>query len=305
MFCKFVSEFINTLIMFDFKDSELVLNSDGSVYHLKLFPEQIANDIILVGDPGRVATVSSMFDNIEHIVSNREIITHTGIYKGKRMTVMSTGMGTDNIDICINELHVLAQFDLRKKRPFDVPRKLNLIRIGTSGALQADTPVDSIVASKHVIGVDNLLQFYDGDKRKLNQDLANQFTEHTNWPIETGKPYAANCSNKLLNELASEFKHGITLTAPGFYGPQFRNLFIPPIKPELQDKIINFSYNSHNIVNFEMETSALYGLGSLLGHNTLTICLIIANRSIGQFSKNYKTQMQLLIENILQKLSAL
>jgi len=291
--------------MLDFKDSELVLNSDGSVYHLKLFPDQIADDILLVGDPGRVSVISDMFDSIEHTISNREIITHTGFFNGKRITAMSTGMGPDNIDICINELHVLANFDLRRKQVFDTPRKFNLIRIGTSGALQTDIAVDSVIASKYAIGIDNLLPFYGGDKSVLNQELAEQFIDFTQWPAEIGKPYAATGSEMLLKEIAPDYKQGITLTAPGFYGPQFRHLFIPPLRPDLQKTISNFSYNSYRITNFEMETSALYGLGSMLGHNTLTLCLIIANRSIGQFSKNYKSHMAVLIENVLQKLSVI
>jgi len=286
-----------------FKDSELVLNPDKSVYHLKLHAEQISDDIIVVGDPGRVSLISGMFDSVETKVENREIITHTGIYNGKRITAMSTGMGPDNIDICLNELHVLATWDIQKGKMLDQPRKLNIVRIGTSGALQADIPVESTVASVSAIGIDSVLNFYVGNMELINDPLASAFTAFTQWPEILSTPYSAQGSKILLEKIAKNYIQGITLTSPGFYGPQFRSLFIPPAFPELQDKVVEFRHNNMHIANFEMETSALYGLGKLMGHEMLTVCLIIANRAAGAFSKDYKPKMKKLIEEVLNNLS--
>lgn len=285
-----------------FQSSELVLKPDLSIYHLGLHSYQLADDIIVVGDPGRVSLISSMFDKIDYKVENREIITHTGEFKGKPITVMSTGMGPDNIDICLNEIHVLATWDIENSKMLDKPRKLNIVRIGTSGGLQPDIPIESVIASQLVIGIDGLLNFYSDDKSLLNSFLSESFREHTQWPIELGKPYAANASDFLLSKIASDYKKGITLTAPGFYGPQFRALFIPVKYPELQQKINDFKFDSLKITNLEMETSALYGLGSLMGHEMLTVCLIIANRANGQFSKDYKPAMKKLVEEVLYNL---
>ena len=289
--------------MTTFKDSELVLNPDKSIYHLKLHSHQIADNLIVVGDPGRVSMISSMFDSIEEQVSNREIVTHTGVFNGKRVTAMSTGMGPDNIDICLNELHVLATWDIQKKQPLKIPRKLNIVRIGTSGALQKDIPVESVVASVAAIGIDSVLNFYKGNLEMTGHPLAVEFTEFTQWPEILSTPYAAFGSEKLLKNIAKNYEQGITLTSPGFYGPQFRSLFIPPAFPELQNKIVDFRHNNLRIANFEMETSALYGLGQLMGHQMLTVCLIIANRAAGQFAKDYKPKMKQLIGEVLYSLT--
>jgi uridine phosphorylase len=288
--------------MKNFQDSELVLNPDKSVYHLKLHAQQLADDIIVVGDPGRVPLISSMFDIIDEKVENREIVTHTGWYSGKRITAMSTGMGPDNIDICLNEIHVLATWDIAAKKLLEKPRKLNIVRIGTSGALQKEIPVESVVASVAAIGIDSVLNFYEGNMKLINHPLASEFNDFTSWPSVLSSPYAAFCSEKLLEKIGRNYHQGITLTAPGFYGPQFRSLFIPPAFPELQEKIIRFRYEGLSIANFEMETSALYGLGKLMGHQMLTVCLIIANRAAGAFSKDYKPKMKTLIEEVLHHL---
>jgi len=289
--------------MKSFEASELVLKPDKSVYHIGLHSYQMADDIIVVGDPGRVAMISQMFEKIEHKVENREIITHTGFFNGKPITVMSTGMGPDNIDICLNEIHVLATWDIENSKMLENPRKLNIVRIGTSGGLQTDIPIETVIASEMVIGIDGLLNFYGGDKSLLNNSLSDSFSEHTKWPIELGKPYAANASKFLLSKIASDYRKGITMTAPGFYGPQFRALFVPVKYPELQEKINSFEFENLKITNLEMETSALYGLGSMMGHEMLTVCLIIANRASGQFSKDYKPAMKKLVEEVLFNLS--
>jgi len=282
-----------------FKSSELVLNSDGSVYHLKLHTNQVADNIIVVGDPNRVSKVSSFFDNIELKVENREIHTHTGQYKGKRITVLSTGMGPDNIDIVMNELHILAAYDIENKRLLEHPAQYNIIRLGTSGAYQKDIPIGSFIASEYAIGIDGVLNFYGGDKSGFENSLADSFSVFTNWPNILAKPYACKCSEMLMNKIAKDLNRGITLTAPGFYGPQFRNLFIPPIDLSLETKIIDFSYNNLKVTNLEMESSALYGFGKLMNHNMLTVCLIIANRINGDFLKDYKPKINELIEIVL------
>jgi uridine phosphorylase len=287
-----------------FEASELVLNPDKSVYHLKLHAHQLADHIVVVGDPGRVPAISALFSKVDETIQNREIVTHTGWFNGKRVTAMSTGMGPDNIDICMNELHVLATWDIEKEQLLENPRKLNIVRIGTSGAIQADIPVESCVASVAAIGIDSVLNFYKGHEMLINDLLAVEFTQFTQWPETLSTPYAAPCSAKLLKQVGKDYIQGITLTSPGFYGPQFRNLFIPPAFPELQDKIVRFRYKDQPVTNFEMETSALYGLGKLMGHEMLTVCLIIANRAAGQFAKDYKQKMKQLIENILMNLTA-
>ncbi len=290
-------------IMKGFKDSELVLNPDGSVYHLKLYADQLADDIIVVGDPGRVPIISEMFDTIEVQVLNREIVTHTGWFNGKRITAMSTGMGPDNIDICLNEINVLSKWDIQEKKFLENPRALNIVRIGTSGALQKNIPIESCVVSASAIGIDSVLNFYEGNIELTSDPLAAQFTEFTEWPKILSTPYAAHGSNVLLEKVGKGFDKGITLTSPGFYGPQFRSVFIPPAFPHLQQKIVDFRFKGMHIANFEMETSALYGLGQLMGHEMLTVCLIIANRAAGEFSKNYKPHMKTLIETVLQHLT--
>ncbi len=285
------------------KDSELVLNRDGSVYHLKLHSEQLADNIILVGDPGRVSVVSSFFSKTDEKVQNREIITHTGWFNRKRMTVMSTGMGPDNIDICLNELNILARWDVSAKKKLSKPRKLNIIRLGTSGALQPDIDVNSYVASVAAIGIDNVINFYKGYEKFLFHPIAEQFVKHTKWPETISLPYSAVCSEKLLKKAGKSCIQAITLTSPGFYGPQFRDIFIPPAFPKLIEKITSFRYNNTYIANFEMETSALYGLSCAMGHNALTICLIIANRLTGKFAKDYKQKIKTLIEKTLYNIS--
>lgn len=286
-------------------DSQLVLNKDGSVYHLHLFPEQIADTIILVGDPNRVKMVSAFFDKIDVQVTNREIITHTGTYKGFPISVLSTGMGTDNIDIVLNELDALANIDLKKREQKGTHRKLQLIRLGTSGALQKDIAVgDSFIAGSYALGIDGLLYFYQGSEQHIAHDATNAFIAHMQWSKKLPCPYMVKGSDELLKKLAFDYQQGITATAPGFYAPQGRALRLKMAYPEMNKRIETFRYNEHKITNFEMESSALYGLSSMLGHEALTISVIIANRVSEEFVSDYRPYMEKLILQTLDRLSA-
>ncbi|MEG2667048.1 MAG: nucleoside phosphorylase, partial [Bacteroidales bacterium] len=259
-----------------------------SIYHLHLQPEQLAPNIILVGDPGRVPTVSRYFDRIDYKVQNRELFTHTGMLNGKRITVLSTGMGTDNIDIVINELDALVNIDLKRREPKDEHTSLNLVRIGTSGSLQSDYEVNRFCAGLYGLGLDGLLNYYQIDPTLLEKDMMQAFMKHMNFPACFAKPYIVKCSSDLMNKLAFDMLQGITATAPGFFAPQGRELRLPLVFPEQNDRMAGFSYENHRVSNLEMETSALYGLGRGLGHNTLTICVLVANRVNKNFSEDYK-----------------
>lgn len=284
------------------KESELVLNADGSLYHLRLHPGQLAPNILLVGDPGRADLVASFFDSIDIKAQNREIVTRTGTYHGKPISVVSTGMGTDNIDIVINEIDALFNMDLVARKPLEKHSSINLVRIGTSGGLQADVLPGSYLASSHGIGIDGMLHFYENIETIMDADITTAFIEQTQWPSTLPSPYAVPGDKALLDQLASDFKKGITLTAPGFYGPQGRVLRIGIAHPHLNESFERFSFNGMTISNFEMETSALYGLSKHLGHAACTICLIIANRVNGQFLADYKPAMNKLIHHVLDKL---
>ena len=283
--------------------SELVLNKDNSIYHLNLHPHQIAKDIIVVGDPGRVATISAYFDEIDYKVSNREITTHTGSLNGKKLSVLSTGMGTDNLDIVINELDALVNIDLENRSIKDKKTTLNIIRLGTSGALQKDIPVDSFVISEYGLGLDGLMNYYQFKQTPEEIDLLNQFYSQTNYLKEFAQPYFVKGSSELFNKLKKDCISGITATACCFYDQQGRVLRIPLKETQLNEKLRDFSYNNYRITNFEMETSALYGLSRTLGHNACTICAIIANRFSCEMSSNYKLAVKELIESTLQKLT--
>lgn len=285
-------------------DSQLVLHGDGSVYHLRLFPEQIADTVILVGDPNRVAKISSLFDVVEHQVTNRELVTHTGIYKGKRITALSTGMGTDNIDIVLNELDALANIDLKQRTIKEKHTRLKLIRLGTSGALQPDIPVrESFLAAKYALGLDGLLHFYADGSKHMHHEMTNAFVQHMKWNPLLPSPYVVGSSENLMEQLAFDYRKGITATSPGFYGPQGRVLRLPLSDEGMNKKIESFTFEGQNITNFEMESSALYGLSLMLGHDALTICLVIANRVTEKFSSNYHPFMEKLIQNTLDRLA--
>jgi len=284
------------------QSSELILNPDGSVYHLNLKPEHIANDIIFVGDQNRVEKITQFFDSIEFSMQKREFKTQTGIYKGKRITVISTGIGPDNIDIVINELDALVNIDLKTRQPKEELTSLNIIRIGTSGSLQKDIPVDSFVMSTFGLGLDNMLRSYLIDKIS-SYAIEEAFINHTNWDIRKGKPYVIKCSEKLEKLIESDkiFK-GITATAGGFYGPQGRILRLDIQDPELNDKMDSFNFDDNKITNLEMETAAIYGLSALLGHNALSLNAIIANRASGTFSEDPYKAVDELITYTLNKI---
>ena len=283
--------------------SELILNPDGSVYHLNLKPEQIAHDIIFVGDQNRVEKISSQFDTIEFSFQKREFKTHTGTLNGKRISVISTGIGPDNIDIVMNELDALVNIDLITRQPKTTLTSLNIVRIGTSGSLQADIPVDSFVMSKYGLGLDNMLRSYLVDEIS-NTNMEEAFINHTHWDSRKGRPYVISCSEKLEQLIESDKIHkGITATAGGFYGPQGRVLRLEIQDKNLNSKMDNFKFEGNRITNLEMETAAIYGLSKLLGHNALSLNAIIANRATGTFSEDPYKAVDELIKYTLEKLT--
>jgi uridine phosphorylase len=281
--------------------SELILNPDGSVYHLNLKPEHIAHDIIFVGDQNRVEKISSQFDTIEFSFQKREFKTHTGTFNEKRISVIS--IGPDNIDIVMNELDALVNIDLITRQPKTTLTSLNIIRVGTSGSLQADIPVDSFVMSKYGLGLDNMLRSYLVDEIS-NSNMEEAFINHTHWDIRKGRPYVISCSEKLEQLIESDKIHkGITATAGGFYGPQGRVLRLEIQDKNLNSKMDNFKFEGNRITNFEMETAAIYGLSKLLGHNALSLNAIIANRATGTFSEDPYKAVDELIKYTLEKLT--
>lgn len=282
--------------------SELVLNSDGDLYHIKLSPEKLAQDVILVGDPKRVEIVSGFFDRIEYKVHNREIHTHTGYYKGKRITVMSTGMGTDNIDIVLTELDACINIDLKNKTLKKEKKILNIIRIGTSGSMQADILCGGYVASEYALGLDGMIYFYRSNPGVLIHEAKDRFIEFMDWDKTLPYPYMVKASENILNKIAFDMTRGITATAPGFYAPQGREIRIPLSFPEINNKISQFTYDNLKVTNYEMESSALYAMGKNLGHNILTVCLIIANRKRGDILSDYNSKMKDLVKLILERI---
>ncbi|MCA1752784.1 MAG: nucleoside phosphorylase [Cryomorphaceae bacterium] len=284
--------------------SELVLRPDGSIYHLGLRPDQIADTILIAGDPGRVEKIAGHFDAIEHRVMNREFVTITGRIGGRGITAMSTGIGVDNIDIVLNELDALRNIDLEQRTPFAERRPLRIIRIGTSGALNKDIETGSFVHSDYSVGLDGVMHFYDAAFEDDEQALAKAYIAHTGWSIEGLLPYAVRSDRDLGSLFGKGFHRGITATACGFYGPQGRVLRIPAAMPELNDRMSTFSFRGLPMANYEMESSALFALGSLLGHSCTTVCLIIANRLQNAFLADYKPRMAELIEAVIEKVVA-
>lgn len=280
-------------------ESELIINNRGAIYHLDVRPEELANTIILVGDPDRVAVVSKHFDRIEFKLQHREFITHTGYIGNKRISCVSTGIGPDNIDIAMNELDALANIDFNTRLIKPSLTSLNIFRFGTSGSLQAEIPVDSFVAGTHGLGFDNVMHFYTQKNSDSEQAIIDAFKKHTQ--LETGNviPYVYEGSNILLQHFEKEYHTGITVTCPGFYGPQGRILRLGVAYPGLIDKLTTFNHNQHRISNFEMESSAIYGLGKSLGHNCLSLNAIVANRIVKQFSKDGGKAVEELIEKSL------
>ena len=281
-------------------ESELIINDRGAIYHLDLRPEEIADTVITVGDPDRVQEVSKHFDTIEVKRQHREFISHTGRVGNKRLTVLSSGIGPDNIDIVINELDALVNIDFETREIKKKLKSINIIRIGTSGSLQADIPVDSFVASTHGLGVDNLLNFYRLEQNDEEQQLIQSFITHTQVHGQIGNPYISSGAASLIKHFVKDFHQGITVTCPGFYGPQGRIFRLGVKNPNFVNRLTDFRFGQHRITNFEMETSAIYGLGRLLGHNCLAVNAIVANRVAKEFSKDGKATVEKLIQKFIQ-----
>lgn len=282
--------------------SELIITPKGSIYHLDLLPNQIAKNIIVVGDQYRVEKISKHFDKVDHKVSKREFVTHTGWYKGKHISALSTGIGCDNIDIVLNELDALVNIDFETRLPKETHTKLNIVRLGTSGALQENIPVDAFVISTFGLGFDGLAGFYECEYEPIEIKLKEAFLSQINWPEDGNPPYFAKASDTLFNQLKEGMHQGITATANGFYGPQGRSLRLAAKVPDLNEQLNQFKMEEHIITNFEMETSALYSLSALLGHEAVTVCAIIANRFAKTYSEDYNIPVEKLIKTVLDRL---
>ena len=286
-----------------FPESELIINGDGSIFHLHLKPEYLADKVILVGDPDRVTLVATHFDSIEHEVQSREFHTITGTYKGKRITVQSHGIGCDNIDIVMNELDALANINLETRTENPEHRTLTLVRIGTCGGLQPETPIGTFVASVKSIGFDGLLNFYDARNEVCDLSMEKAFIEHMQWNPVKGAPYVSTACPELIERIAADDMYrGITISCGGFYGPQGRQLRMNIEDPNQNEKVEAFRYNNLKIANFEMESSALAGLASILGHKAMTCCMVIANRRAHKVNSNYKNNIDGLITRVLDRI---
>lgn len=286
-----------------FEESELILNQDGSVFHLHIKPEQLAHKVILVGDPGRVSLVASHFTDIEMEVQSREFHSITGKYQGKRITVASTGIGCDNIDIVVNELDALVNIDFATRTEKAEKTSLEIVRIGTCGGLQEYTPVGTFIVSEKSIGFDGLLNFYAGRNEVCDLALEDAFTKHMHWNPQLCAPYVIEADEELTNRIGGDdMVHGITIACGGFYGPQGRQLRIPLADPDQNAKVESFEYEGMHITNFEMESSALAGLSKLLGHKATTCCMVIANRLIKEANTGYKSTIDNLIKEVLERI---
>ena len=277
------------------QESELIINERGAIYHLDILPDELATTVITVGDPNRVQHVSKHFDIVEYKNQHREFVSCTGFIGKKRLTVLSTGIGTDNIDIVMNELDALINIDFNSRTVKPQLQSLNIIRIGTCGSLQKEIPVDSFIASTHGIGVDNLLNYYVHENNEEEKNILQHFINYTQLTNTIAQPYIAAASASLLKNFVSGFNHGLTITAPGFYGPQGRVLRLGLSFPNLVDTFTGFQYGNYNIANFEMETSAIYGLGKLLKHHCLSLNAVVANRIDKTFSKDSASAIDKLI----------
>ena len=286
-----------------FAESELIINGDGSIFHLHVKPEQLADKVILVGDPGRVSLVASHFDSQECDIESREFHTITGTYRGKRISVVSTGIGCDNIDIVLNELDALANIDFTTRTEKEQLRKLTLVRIGTCGGLQEYTPVGTFIASEKSIGFDGLLNFYSGRNDVCDLPFEEAFKQHMQWNPQLCAPYVIDADKETLEGIAGdEMVRGVTIACGGFFGPQGRELRIPLADPKQNEKVESFEYNGHRITNFEMESSALAGLARLMGHKAVTCCMVIANRRAKNVNANYKNSIDELIKLVLERI---
>lgn len=286
-----------------FAESELIINPDGSVFHLHLKPEELADKVILVGDPGRVETVASHFENRECEVESREFKTITGTYKGKRITVLSTGIGCDNIDIVVNELDALANIDFNTRQEKEKFHQLELVRIGTCGGLQPYTPVGTFICSEKSIGFDGLLNFYAGRNNVCDLAFEEAFCKHMDWSPLLCSPYVIDANAELIARInQGDMVNGVTIAAGGFFGPQGRELRVPLADPRQNEKVESFEYNGYRITNFEMESSALAGLSRLMGHKAMTVCMVIANRLIKEANTGYKNTIDTLITTVLDRI---
>lgn len=288
-----------------FPPSELIINADGSIFHLHITPEQLADKVILCGDPGRVDTVAAHFDSKECDVSSREFHTITGTYKGKRITVLSTGIGCDNCDIVMNELDALKNIDFATRTEKTQLTSLEIVRIGTCGGLQPYTPTGTFICSEKSIGFDGLLNFYAGRNRVCDFEFEEAFKQHMNWNPQLGAPYVIDNNAELLDRIFQPelgMVRGVTIACGGFFGPQGRELRIPLADPKQNEKIESFEYHGHRITNFEMESSAIAGLSALMGHRALTVCMVIANRVAKEANTGYKNQIDDLIQIVLDRI---
>ena len=286
-----------------FAESELIINGDGSIFHLHVKPEQLADKVILVGDPGRVSLVASHFDSKECDIESREFHTITGTYHGKRISVVSTGIGCDNIDIVLNELDALANIDFKTRTEKEQQHQLTLVRIGTCGGLQEYTPVGTFIASEKSIGFDGLLNFYSGRNDVCDLPFEEAFKQHMQWNPQLCAPYVIDADKETLERIAGdEMVRGVTIACGGFFGPQGRELRIPLADPKQNEKVESFEYNGYRITNFEMESSALAGLARLMGHKAVTCCMVIANRRAKNVNANYKNSIDELIKLVLERI---
>lgn len=286
-----------------FPPSELIINDDSSIFHLHMRPEQLADRIILVGDPGRVDTVAAHFDSKEHDTTNREFHSITGTFQGKRITVLSTGIGCDNIDIVLNELDALANIDFATRTERTQHRQLTIVRVGTCGGLQPFTPTGSFIASVKSIGFDGLLNYYAGRNEVCDLQLEEAFKRHMQWSPLKGSPYVAQACPELIDQIAGkDMVRGITIACGGFYGPQGRQIRLKIQDPDQNKKVEAFEYDGLHICNFEMESSAVAGLSALLGHRAMTCCMVIANRYTTEMNTNYQTSIDSLIKMVLERI---
>ena len=286
-----------------FAESELIINADGSVFHLHIKPEQLADKVILVGDPGRVSLVASHFEKVECDIQSREFHTITGSYQGKRISVVSTGIGCDNIDIVMNELDALANIDFTTRHEKSPLKSLTLVRLGTCGGLQEYTPEGTYIASEKSIGFDGLLNYYAGRNEVCDLEFEEAFKKHMDWNPQKGAPYVIDADKETLNRVAGDdMVRGVTIACGGFFGPQGRELRIPLADPKQNEKIENFEFNGYRITNFEMESSALAGLAKLLGHKAMTWCMVIANRRAQKANVEYKNSIDGLIQIVLDRI---
>jgi len=285
------------------KESDLIVNPDGSIYHLKIKPEEVPDLILVSGDPARITLISDHFDKVDFKRQNREFVSHAGWINGKRLLALSTGIGPDNIDIVMNELDALANIDLKTREPLGHHRALTIVRIGTSGTLHADIPIGTMVVASHGLGMDGSLHYYRKLAEIVDNELTGEFIRQTDWPAFLPSPYIIQGTLTLIQKLSSRGITGITATAGGFYGPQGRELRLRCSFPGMLDAMAKFSYKDHRIINFEMETSSLYGLGRMLGHQVASICVLLANRATGEYTSTIKEDEEKLISYVLQKMT--